>query len=139
MGLVFSCENTPVEKHKRQEYKPIDSRPKPTDNYTTTDWDWNRAEKCFRNNFKPMVGMTFMAYPRGTPFNESNEWLSKSFGVISPEKFTVISVQNGMLKIKFESGKIGYIDMTNPFNAHALKNVSPDFEECININLKVCS
>lgn len=149
MGLVFGC-NTEEPKGKNKNrvvFEPICRKPAPKGNYvTTTDWDNEKMENCYHCNLKHMVGMIFMAYPcsgsslyAGKPFYEDSQ--GKQFGVVSPEKFTIEAVDPyrpgsiSFMKVKFESGKIGHIDVFSYFYS---TEPFPEFAECVGICRKAC-
>ncbi len=82
--------------------------------------------ECQRKALNQLIGKTFTAYPDSyyAPFDNviytgfEKTWAP--FGVKSPEKFTVLSIQkqsgntgNFYLKIKFDSGRIAYCNISS--------------------------
>jgi hypothetical protein len=143
-GLIFGC-NT-EEQTNKVVFNPVCRRPAPKDNYTTTDWTYEKVKNCEHKNIGQLVGMTFTAYPsRYLGFHVSNEFVygneDKEFSVVSPEKFTVEAITTHLsedwIKVKFESGKIGYID-GNWGALCVCREAFPDLFRCIEISKEVC-
>jgi hypothetical protein len=151
IGLAFGCNaEEPREGQKSKVgFEPVceKKQSQSKDNYTvTTNWSLEERKECWRKNLSTLVGRTFTAYPTHSgklPFTERPDtgWANEDFGrfdVKSPEKFTVVAIMGGLgseygFKIKFESGKIGYISGWLP----SVGDVAfPELQECLRISYK---
>ncbi len=108
-------------------------------NYTDQGKSEKEVIECQRKGLDKLIGKTFVAYPSETwvMFHPKIGYREKNFGVMAPEKFTVLSVHvdygNFFVKVKFDSGRIAYFT-TSPglfFSALIYKEVVPELRKAL--------